>query len=109
MVIYRVDGVSGRNVFTGIKITLPSPSLEQPDHQSCAQPGRQLSACRLSAVLTGFPERRADYINRILVCNKFFPFFEDIFLALEINAPTALGNDSPGLLKAGNANSANEG
>ncbi len=55
------------------RITFPSLSLEQSDHQSCAQSGRQLSACRLNAVLPRVsPERSAEYTNRNFLCNKFF-------------------------------------
>src|SRR6266498_571203 len=44
MAMYRVDGVSGLNVLTGIKSkAFPSHSLEWRGHQSCSQSGNQLS------------------------------------------------------------------
>src|SRR5881396_2735599 len=44
MAMYRVDGVSGLNVLTGIKSKVfPRHSLEWRGHQSCSQSGNQLS------------------------------------------------------------------
>src|SRR5437867_713293 len=74
MAMYRVDGVSGLNVLTGIKSKVfPTHSLEWRGHQSCSQSGNQLSVppiIRLSAALWG--KRSGETSKDRSLRNKFF-------------------------------------
>src|SRR5687767_4288185 len=70
--MYRVDGVSGLNVFTGIKNHLPMSQPGAVDHQSCARKGRQLSACRNCCPFECSPERSAEYTNELFGRNRIF-------------------------------------
>src|ERR1051325_8093284 len=78
IVMYRVDGVSGLNVLTGIKIKTPKsqPGAARP---SILRPvERSVIGLPMNAVLFGSPERSAEYTNRSLRRNKFFDLWRKI-------------------------------
>ena len=73
-VIYRVDGVSGLNVFTGINQSqFPSQQLGERSHQSCSQRGSQLSVPQVMlSVPQSWVKRSAQYNKANSLCNSFF-------------------------------------
>src|SRR5688572_19747081 len=77
--MYRVDGVSGLNVFTGIKNPYQVTAWSSQTINPVPQWRDQLSACRFNAVLSGSPERSAEYSNEVSGRNRFLPTLEDFF------------------------------
>ena len=89
MVIYRVDGVSGLNVLTGINAKVFYQQLfevSEPSILSLA--GNQLSV-RKHAVLPAFrAERSGEIIKALIERNIFFELFLNGFLPLQHHATT---------------------
>ena len=75
IVMYRVDGVSGLNVFTGIITKVLSATLEVSRPSFLSLGGNQLSV-RKHAVLSPVEAKRsADIIKSNFMCNTFFKLF----------------------------------
>ena len=88
MVIYRVDGVSGLNVLTGIMTKVLSATFEvgRPSFLSLA--GNQLSVCK-HAVLSPFGRRGARRLSKMrMKAISFLIFFQGPYPGHEIHKIT---------------------
>ena len=69
--MYRVDGVSGLNVFTGINQNVSQASYLESKAINPVPDGRQLSAPQVMLSAPGLGERNCEYTKRKQRRNRF--------------------------------------